>query len=136
MKQELYSLANVMDCINELEKEQKLLPIFISWNGTERPLSNFWYIEDGCAYFILDVEEPTSFIYLTGVSFIGLLEKEATDDSWNTDIYKSPMSALTECEMYFINKLEDLNKITLNGYANEIDILNDKILLKVVNMEG
>lgn len=124
-------ISHVFELVNIIEKQEDSLPIMVRWGNKEVALSSQIYIADECMFFFSEDEDG---IDLDGKGFIEVLEYEAHDECWHTDIRTSAFTKVTDCQLFIATTIDKFEEYTAKiGTIVGYEITNDKILLIVEN---
>jgi len=135
MEKPIESINDLYELMRYATDEAKLnntLPVLIQWGDVTYPVKTTYNIIDECWHFILD-----DGLELNRSRFVDLVEKEAGDDCWCSDIHVAPFDAVTACMMYFYKTEDDVDDVDVPpGHAVNARITQDAITLLVIDLES
>ena len=116
----MINLKNVVEFVKNSVED---LEMWVNYNGKNERLNNDFYIINSQIYYLQgEYDYPA-----TIDEFLHDLEEEAKDEVWNTDIYKSAMDSLCECDMFVTESPETCEKESYRVY--KIEFKGDKVVL-------
>ena len=110
-------MINLKNVVEFVKKSVADLEMWVNYNGKTEQLNNDFYIINSQIYYLQgECEYPA-----TIDEFLHDLEEEAKDDVWNTNIYKSAMDSLGECDMFVTESAETCEKESYRVYKIEFE---------------